>query len=105
MWLIMAYLLHVIGEVLLSPVGMSATTRLAPQRFSGQAMGLWFTSIALGNLFASRLAGQLSPDATSADWTHYFARMFGYGAGAALLLLAALPFLRRWAASRDETNP
>jgi hypothetical protein len=54
MWLVLTYLLHTIGELALSPVGMSATTRLAPRRFSGQAMGVWFTSIAMGNLLASR---------------------------------------------------
>ena len=42
------YLLHTIGELALSPVGMSATTRLAPKRFAGQAMGMWFTSLAHG---------------------------------------------------------
>jgi POT family proton-dependent oligopeptide transporter len=104
-WLIMAYLLNVLGELFLSPVGMSATTRLAPQRYSGQAMGLWFSSIAMGNLFASRLAGELTPQATVSDWTGYFARMFGYAAVGAVLLLALLPLLRRWAQSRDDANP
>jgi len=100
-WLVMAYLFHVLGELFLSPVGMSATTRLAPKRFSGQAMGLWFTSLAMGNLFASRMAGELTADATPADWTWYFERMAGIGAIAALVLLATLPLLRRWAEPRS----
>ncbi len=96
LWLVLTYLLHTIGELALSPVGMSATTRLAPRRFSGQAMGLWFTSLALGNLLASRLAGSLE-GADASGMTHYFANMFWFGVGAALLLLLTLPLLRRWA--------
>lgn len=96
MWLVLTYLLHTIGELALSPVGMSATTHLAPKRFSGQAMGLWFTSIAMGNLLASRLAGSLE-GADAGGMAHYFGSMFWFGIGAALLLLLTLPLLRRWA--------
>jgi len=96
-WLIMAYLMHVLGELFLSPVGMSATTQLVPKRFSGQGMGLWFASLAMGNLFASRMAGDVASDATASDWSAYFLRMAGYAAVAVVLLLALLPLLRRWA--------
>jgi proton-dependent oligopeptide transporter, POT family len=95
-WLVATYLLHTIGELCLSPVGMSATTRLAPQRFAGQAMGIWFTSLAMGNLFASQLAGSLD-GADAQGMTDYFQQMFYYGAGGAVLLLIALPLLKRWA--------
>jgi proton-dependent oligopeptide transporter, POT family len=97
-WLVLAFLFHVIGEMFLSPVGMSATTRLVPRRFAGQGMGLWFTSLAMGNLFASVMAGELTKGATGAQWSAYFFRMFTWGAAAAVLLLALLPLLRRWAA-------
>jgi POT family proton-dependent oligopeptide transporter len=93
-WLVLTYLLHTLGELCLSPVGMSATTRLAPRRISGQAMGLWFTSLALGNLLASRLAGSLQ-DAGSSDFIAYFLRMLGWGAGGALVLLLFVPWTRR----------
>ena len=104
-WLVFAYMIHVLGELFLSPVGMSATTRLAPKRFAGQAMGLWFTSIAMGNLFASRLAGELGSDATPGDWTAYFERMFGVGMIAAVVLVALLPLLRRWAEAGPDQIP
>jgi proton-dependent oligopeptide transporter, POT family len=98
-WLITTYLLHTLGELCLSPVGMSATTQLAPKRFAGQAMGIWFTSLAMGNLFASQLAGSLD-GADSKGMAAYFVTMFEYGAGGALLLLIASPWLKRWAAPR-----
>jgi len=96
MWLVMTYFLHTIGELALSPVGMSATTRLAPKRFTGQAMGLWFTSLALGNLLASRLAGSLD-GATPAETGDYFQWMFWFGVIAALALAATYPLLKNWA--------
>ena len=55
-WLIATYLLHTCGELCLSPVGLSCMSKLAPPRFVGQAMGMWFLSLALG----SNLAGQLT---------------------------------------------
>jgi proton-dependent oligopeptide transporter, POT family len=57
-WLILTYLLHTIGELCLSPVGLSTVTKLAPHRVVGQMMGVWFMSISLGNLMAGQVAGQ-----------------------------------------------
>jgi POT family proton-dependent oligopeptide transporter len=99
-WLIITYLLHTLGELCLSPVGMSATTQLAPRRYAGQAMGLWFTSLAMGNLFASQLAGDVS-GVGPRGLAEYFVRMFEYGAGAALLLVVLSPWLKRWAKPRQ----
>ncbi len=57
-WLILTYLFHTIGELCLSPVGLSTVTKLAPHRMVGQMMGVWFMSISLGNLMAGQVAGQ-----------------------------------------------
>jgi len=62
MWLVVTYLLQVIGELSLSPVGLSSTTKLAPRRFVGQMMGVWFMSIALGNLVAGLIGGNVDPE-------------------------------------------
>lgn len=56
-WLITTYLLHTIGELCLSPVGLSSVTKLSPKRLVGQMMGTWFLGAALGNLIAGLLAG------------------------------------------------
>jgi POT family proton-dependent oligopeptide transporter len=63
-WLITTYLLHSVGELCLSPVGLSSVTKLAPRRFVGQMMGIWFLATSLGNLFAGLIAGEVSGDAT-----------------------------------------
>jgi POT family proton-dependent oligopeptide transporter len=57
MWLIVLYFLHTVGELALSPVGMSTVTKLSPDRLQGQMMGVWYLSIALGNLIGGEVAG------------------------------------------------
>ena len=56
-WLVGVYFLHTIGELCLSPVGLSTTTKLAPSRIGGAMMGLWMLSIAVGNKIAGYVAG------------------------------------------------
>jgi POT family proton-dependent oligopeptide transporter len=64
-WLISIYLLHTIGELFLSPVGLSAITKLSPPRLTGQMMGVWYMGSSLGNLLAGLLAGKVTGDAAA----------------------------------------
>ena len=57
MWLLVTYLLHTIGELCLSPVGLSAMTKLAPARVGGLMMGVWFLAASVGNKMAGTVAG------------------------------------------------
>ena len=56
LWLAATYLLHTIGELCLSPVGLSAMTKLAPARIAGLTMGVWFLASAVGNYMGGRVA-------------------------------------------------
>ncbi len=56
MWLILTYLLHTLGELTLSPVGLSAMTKLAPARVSSLMMGVWFLGASVGNFIAGYIA-------------------------------------------------
>ncbi len=56
-WLAGTYFLHTIGELLLSPVGLSTLTKLAPARVAGFMMGVWFLSNTMGNYLGGRLGG------------------------------------------------
>ncbi len=58
-WLVATYFLHTVGELCLSPVGLSSMTKLAPDRLVGQMMGTWFMGSALGNLIAGLVAGYI----------------------------------------------
>ena len=55
-WLALVYLLHTIGELCLSPVGLSAMTRLAPARIAGLVMGAWFLASSVGNYLGGAMA-------------------------------------------------
>lgn len=57
-WLIVTYFFHTVGELCLSPVGLSSITKLAPAKYVGQMMGIWFMGAALGNLFAGLIGGK-----------------------------------------------
>ncbi len=56
-WLVVTYFFHTVGELCLSPVGLSSITKLSPDRLVGQMMGTWFMGAALGNLIAGLVAG------------------------------------------------
>jgi len=56
-WLFTTYLLHTLGELCLSPVGLSTMTKLAPERLAGQMMGVWFLAAAMGNFIGGMVAG------------------------------------------------
>jgi POT family proton-dependent oligopeptide transporter len=51
-----AYFLHTVGELLLSPVGLSAMTKLAPVRIASLIMGVWFLATSVGDFISGRLA-------------------------------------------------
>jgi proton-dependent oligopeptide transporter, POT family len=57
-WLVLTYLFAAVGELCLSPVGLSTVTKLAPHRKVSQMMGIWFLSLSLGNLIAGQVAGR-----------------------------------------------
>jgi POT family proton-dependent oligopeptide transporter len=61
-WLVLSYLFQTFGELSLSPVGLSSMTKLAPLKFKGQMMGVWFMASALGNLIAGLVGGHIDPE-------------------------------------------
>lgn len=71
-WLALTYLLHTIGELCLSPVGLSATTKLSPRRYGSRLMGTWFLFTALGELLAGLIAGRFSAHDVN-DMPHIYA--------------------------------
>ena len=86
-WLTMTYLLHVFGELCVSPVGLSSVTKLAPKKLVGQMMGGWFLATSLGNLIAGRLAGEFDPNALG-RMSGQFLRMVLLPAGVAVVIIA-----------------
>ncbi len=57
-WLLITYLLHTIGELTLSPIGLAAISSLSPKKYIGQMMGVWFLASSLGAIIAGLISGQ-----------------------------------------------
>ena len=61
-WLVGSYFFQTVGELCLSPVGLSSMTKLSPRKFVGQMMGIWFLASALGNLIGGLVGGHVDPE-------------------------------------------
>ncbi len=85
-WLMAVVVTHTLGELFISPVGLSAVTKLSPPRLTGQTMGIWFLGSSLGNILAGLLAGNVTGDAT-AQMPEQFMRVALIGGVSGLLLL------------------
>ena len=85
LWLVGTYLLQAIGELCLSPVGLSAMTRLAPARIAGLTMGVWFLATFVGNYVGGRVGGLY--EAFSLPQLFGAVALFALGAAVVLALL------------------
>ncbi|WP_175638059.1 peptide MFS transporter [Metabacillus schmidteae] len=84
LWLVLSYFIVVLGELCLSPVGLSATTKLAPNAFSAQTMSLWFLSSAAAQAINAQIVGFYTPETENL----YFGTI-----GGAAIVLAIILFL------------
>jgi len=91
------YVLQTIGELCLSPIGLSMVTKLAPPRLVGLAMGGWFLSLAVGGNLSGLLAGRISGESgmTAASALSGFTFSFWLLAGAGVFLLLISPLINR----------
>jgi POT family proton-dependent oligopeptide transporter len=105
-WLITTYLIHTMGELCLSPVGLSAVSKLAPPRFVGQLMGLWFLATALGNLLAGIFAGSVHVE-NPGEMSALYLRIVGLAMVGVVALLCIMPIFKRLttSASVDPMSP
>ncbi len=89
-WLLGVYLLHTMGELCLSPIGLSMVTKLAPAKLSAAMMGIWFTASAVANYLAGTLESLLSGSGIPLYWF-----LVVSSAGAGLLMWLIAPLLTR----------
>ncbi|MEP7075348.1 MAG: peptide MFS transporter [Acidobacteriota bacterium] len=92
-WLVVVYLFHTWGELCISPVGLSAMTKLAPGKMVSLMLGVWFLSISMGSYFGGLVAGNFEPD--EAALVGLFGKVAAVLIGGGILLLALIPFIRR----------
>ncbi len=91
MWLTLTYLLHTCGELCLSPVGLSAMTKLAPAKVASLIMGVWFLSIAAGDYVGGRLASFYE----SFTPVSLFGTVASFTIGLAVVMALLVPPIRR----------
>lgn len=97
-WLVLTYFLHTMGELCLSPVGLSSVTKLSPKRLVGQMMGIWFMASALGNLIAGLVAGRFSDEVIRAQpslMSDQFMLIFYFAAGSGVVMLLFSPWIKK----------
>ena len=94
LWIVGLFFLQTMGELFLSPVGLSTMTKLAPARLVGLMLGVWFLGAAWGN----KLAGVFGSGFTATDpsaLAYFFLQQAALVGVAALLLLALVPWIKR----------
>jgi POT family proton-dependent oligopeptide transporter len=105
-WLVLAYLLHTTGELCLSPVGLSAVTKLSISNVVGVSMGTWFLATALSETVATRIGKMAAIDTSAgesadiavalASYTELFTFLMWFGLIAGAIMIIISPILRRW---------
>lgn len=94
-WLILAYLLHTLGELSLSPVGLSYVSKLVPAKVIGMMFGLWYIAVGLGNKAAGAVGGQIDAIVESHSMSYFFMIFTLVPVAAGLLLMLLNPILKK----------
>jgi POT family proton-dependent oligopeptide transporter len=95
-WLIFAYFFHTVGELCVSPVGLSYVSKLAPAKLVGLMFGVWFTCTALGNWLAGATGGLIDKISTEYSISYFFLIFTIIPIIAGLLLFMLNPLLKKW---------
>ena len=113
-FIFLIYWIHTMGELMVSPVGLSAVTKLAPARVVGMTMGAWFLYSGLSNFLAGVIASSTGADTIGGQLTDVAAAKAGYvevysnvglvGMGIALLMLLISPLIKWLMAGADGTT-
>ena len=100
-WLLITYLLHTIGELTLSPIGLAAISSLSPKKYIGQMMGVWFLASSLGAIIAGLISGRATNEGLISmpglfNQIAIYASLFGL-----VLILISRP-LHQWVFKEDR---
>ncbi|MBN7796786.1 peptide MFS transporter [Parahaliea mediterranea] len=94
-WLVTTYFLHTVGELCLSPVALSAVSKLSPKRFAGQMMGVFVLTYSIGNIISGLLAGNFDPNRVEELPNLYLQiSLFSIGVGIIIALISLKA--KRW---------
>jgi POT family proton-dependent oligopeptide transporter len=91
LWLTASYFFQTVGELCLSPVGLSSMTKLSPRKYVGQMMGIWFLATSVGNLVAGLVGGHVDPEKLEQMPSLFQGTTFALVAAGVVLALLAIP--------------
>ena len=94
LWLAASYFFQSVGELCISPVGLSSMTKLAPRRYVGQMMGVWFLALSVGNLIAGLVGGNVDPEKLSQTPTLFLWTTIALVIAAVVLAALVVPVRR-----------
>ncbi|MFD2568864.1 peptide MFS transporter [Pseudotenacibaculum haliotis] len=94
-WLVLAYLLHTMGELSLSPVGLSYVSKLVPPKKIGMMFGVWYLAIAAGNFLAQKVGGYIDVIVNKYSMSTFFLIFTLVPVVAGLILILLNPMMKR----------
>lgn len=94
-WLILAYFFHTMGELFISPVGLSYVSKLVPGRMIGIMFGIWYLAIAIGNKIAGTMGGQIDKITAEYSMSTFFLIFTLIPIGIGLLIMLLNPLVKR----------
>ncbi|TCD12083.1 MFS transporter [Pedobacter frigidisoli] len=95
-WLVFAYFFHTVGELCVSPVGLSYVSQLSPVKYVGLMFGVWFTCTAIGNYLAGATGGLIDKISSTYSISTFFLIFTIIPVVAGLIMFALSPLLRKW---------
>ncbi|MEJ7559097.1 MAG: peptide MFS transporter [Pedobacter sp.] len=94
-WLVLAYLFHTLGELFISPVGLSYVSKLVPGRMIAIMFGIWYLAIAIGNKIAGTMGGMIDEITSKYSMTTFFLIFTLIPIGLGLLVMMLTPIMKK----------
>ncbi|WGQ11583.1 peptide MFS transporter [Pedobacter gandavensis] len=94
-WLVMAYFFHTMGELFISPVGLSYVSKLVPGRMIAIMFGIWYLAIAIGNKIAGTMGGMIDEITSKYSMTTFFLIFTFIPIGLGLIIMMLTPLMKR----------
>lgn len=94
-WLVLAYFFHTMGELCISPVGLSYVSKLVPGRMIAIMFGIWYLAIAIGNKIAGNMGGMIDDITAQYSMTTFFLIFTIIPVALGLLIMALTPLLKK----------
>ena len=94
-WLILAYFFHTMGELCISPVGLSYISKLVPGRMIAIMFGIWYLAIAIGNKIAGTMGGMIDQITAQYSMTTFFLIFTFIPVGLGILVMLLTPLMKK----------